>query len=110
MNYLRWYDKDPALKEFMTLLESLNPQAVDLLAQDFIQIIMNSGFIDSDSTITAIMQNSSGKYNRWYDKDYNLHTCIELLKILPENQKQQILETFKESCFELIANIYYEKE
>ncbi len=110
MNYLRWYDKDPDLKEFMALLESLDSQSVDLLAQDFIQIIMNSGFIDSDKTIDTINKSSTGKYNRWYDKDYNLHTCIELLKILPDQQKKIMLETFKESCFEFIADIYYDKE
>ena len=108
MNYLRWYDKDPALKQFMSMLENLDSETVELLAQDFIQIIMNSGFIDVDSTIDMLNKNSSGKYNRWYDQNYNLHTCIELLKTLPENKKQILLENFKESCFELITNIYYE--
>lgn len=110
MEYLRWYDKDPVLKEFMALLESLDPQIVDILAQDFIQIIMNSGFINIDSTIDLLNKNSPSRYNRWYDKNYNLHTCIELLRSLPENQKQQLIETFKESCFQFITNIYYEKE
>ena len=110
MNYLRWYDKDPALKEFMMLLESLDDKTVDYLAQDFIQVIMNSGLIDADISIEMVNKNSSGKYNRWYDKNYNLHTCIELLKNLPDEQKKQLLETFKESCYEFITNIYYEQE
>lgn len=110
MKFLRWYDKDPVLKEFMALLESLNPQIVELLAQDFIQIIMNSGFIDVDLTIHSLNKNSPNKLNRWYDTNYNLHTCVELLKLLPERQKEQLIDTFKESCFEFITNIYYEKE
>lgn len=110
MNYLRWYDKDPILKDFMALLESLDHQIVEILAQDFIQIIMNSGFINVDSTIELLDKISPNKFNRWYDKNYNLHTCIELLKALPDNQKEQLIETFKESCFEFITNIYYEKE
>ncbi len=110
MQYLRWYDKDPSLKEFMTLLEALDPQVVDLLAQDFIQIIVNSGFINVDSSIDLLNKNSPGRFNRWYDKNYHLHTCIELLKTLPDEEKHQLLETFKESCFEFITNIYYEKE
>ena len=110
MNYLRWYDKDPSLREFMTLLETLDPEVIDALAQDFIQIIMNSGFINIDSTIDLLNKTAPGKYNRWYDKNYHLHTCVELLKNLPDQEKQQLLETFKESCFEFITNLYYEKE
>lgn len=110
MKYLRWYDKDPILKEFMALLESLDPQIIDVLAQDFIQIIMNSGFINVDSTIDLLNKNSPNRYNRWYDKNYNLHSCVELLRSLPDNQKTQLIETFKESCFQFITNIYYEKE
>lgn len=110
MNFLRWYDKDPILKEFMAFLESLDPPIVELLAQDFIQIIMNSGSIDIDLTIDTLNKNSPNRFNRWYDKNYNLHTCIELLKTLSESQKQQLIETFKQSCFEFITNVYYEKE
>lgn len=110
MKYLRWYDKDSSLKEFMNLLESLDSKSIDLLAQDFIQIIMNSGFINSDKIIDMLNKNSSGKYNRWYDRDYNLHTCVELLKSLPNDKKEILLENFKESCFEFITNVYYEQK
>ncbi len=110
MKYLRWYDKDPLLKEFMTLLETLDPESVELLAQDFIQIIMDSGLINIDSTIDLLNKNSPNRYNRWYDKNYHLHTCIELLKNLEETQKQQLLEKLREACFEFITNMYYEKE
>lgn len=110
MKQLRWYDKDPVLKEFMGLLETLDPQTVDILAQDFIQVIMDSGFTNVDSTIDLLNKNSPNQFNRWYDKNYNLHSCIELLKNLPQEQKVQLIESFKESFFHLITNIYYEKE
>lgn len=110
MKYLRWYDKDPALKEFMSLLECLDTQTVDLLAQDFIQILMDSPILNKDSSIDSLNKNQPPKYNRWYDKNYNLHTCVEILKDLPRHDKEKIIEIFKESFFQLVTNIYYEKE
>lgn len=110
MKYLRWYDKDPILKDFMNLLETLDPQTVELLAQDFIQVIMESGLINIDSTISYLDKNSPRQFNRWYDQNYNLHTCIELLKNIENDKKALLIENFKESFFHLITDIYYEKE
>ena len=110
MNYLRWYDKDPILKELMSLLECLDPETIDLLAQDFIQIIMDSPFLNKDSSIDLLNKNQPPRYSRWYDKNYNLHTCVEILKTLPQEDKEKVVETFKESFFQLVTNIYYEKQ
>ena len=46
--YLRWYDKDPVIKEFMSALERLDQETVSLLAQDFIQIMMEDAEINAD--------------------------------------------------------------
>ena len=37
--YNRWYDKYPDLKSLMLLLESVNEEHADVIAQDFLQII-----------------------------------------------------------------------
>ena len=42
----RWYDKDPVIKEFMSALERLDQETVSLLAQDFIQTMMEDEKID----------------------------------------------------------------
>ena len=110
MKHFRWYDNYPALKELIAVLESLDSQTIDLLAQDFIQIIMDNGFASADSTIDLVNKNSPDKYNRWYDKNYNLHTCIELLKSLPDEKKEILIKSLQESIFQLITDIYYEKE
>ncbi|MDD3237177.1 MAG: hypothetical protein PHV37_03690 [Candidatus Gastranaerophilales bacterium] len=99
MQYLRWYDKDPVLKEFMNILEALPKDTVNMVAQDFIQIIMESGLIDADYTISMLDKTSPRQYNRWYDKDYNLHTCIELLKNLDEQKKEFFLILLKNPFF-----------
>lgn len=110
MKFLRWYDKDPVLSEFMSLLECLDAETVNLLAQDFIQIIMDSPFLNKDSSIDFLNKNQPPKYGRWYDKNYNLHTCVEILKSLAPDEKEKIIETFKESFFQLVTDVYYEKE
>lgn len=110
MKYLRWYDKDPCLKNFIASLEALDEQTIDLLAQDFIQIIMDSGYINIDDTIDLLSKTAPKSYNRWYDKDYNLHSCIEFLRTLPQEKRAELVEKLKESCFNLITAIYYERE
>ena len=110
MKYLRWYDKDPLLKSFIATLESLDEQTIDLLAQDFIQVIMDSGYINVDETIGLLAKTAPKSYNRWYDKNYNLHSCIEFIRTLPEERREELINKFKESCFNLITAIYYEKE
>lgn len=110
MKYLRWYDKDPQLKSFVSMLEVLDEQTIELLAQDFIQIIMDSGYINIDNTIGLLSKTAPKCYNRWYDRNYNLHSCIEFLRTLPEERRGELVEKLKESCFNLITAIYYERE
>ena len=93
MEYLRWYDKDPLIKEFMNALERLDQDTISLLAQDFIQIMLEDEQINTD--------------NRWYDKNYDLHSCLEVLKLLNPNLQKKIIEKFKESMYQIIATMYY---
>lgn len=110
MKYLRWYDKDPLLKNFIGILEVLDEKTLELLAQDFIQIIMDSGYTNVDKTIDLLSKTSPKQYNRWYDKNYNLHSCIEFLKSLPPERRGELISKFKDSCFNLITAVYYEHE
>ena len=48
--------------------------------------------------------------NNQDQRNFGINCGIELLKSLPDDQKQQLIDTFKESCFQFITNIYYEKE
>ena len=43
--YKRWYDKYPDLKSLMLLLESVNEEHIEIIAQDFIQIMPRGSFL-----------------------------------------------------------------
>ncbi len=107
MEYLRWYDKDPLIKEFMNALERLDQDTISLLAQDFIQIMLEDEQINTDNALKSLIQNAPPSYNRWYDKNYDLHSCLEVLKLLNPNLQKKIIEKFKESMYQIIATMYY---
>lgn len=110
MNYLRWYDKDPVIKEFMNALERLDEETISFLAQDFIQIILDDTDINTDSAMQTLIKNLPPRYNRWYDRNYDLHSCLELLKNLSPEQQQNVLEKFREAMYQLISTMYYGTE
>ena len=110
MVYLRWYDKDPVIQEFMKALERLDQDTIDLLAQDFIQTMMEDEEINSDGVLKSLIQNVPPGYNRWYDKNYDLHSCLEVLKSLEPEHQKRVIEKFREAMYQLIATMYYGDE
>lgn len=108
--YLRWYDKDPVIKEFMNALERLDQETVSLLAQDFIQTMMEDEKISADSALQSLIKNVPPGYNRWYDKNYDLHSCLEVLKSLDPEHQKIVIEKFREAMYQLIATMYYGEE
>ena len=79
MKFLRWYDKDPELSELMQTLENLDKDTLAVIAQDFIQTMMEDELINSDDALQTLINNIPPGYNRWYDKNYDLHSVLELL-------------------------------
>lgn len=108
--YLRWYDKDPVIKEFMNALERLDQETVSLLAQDFIQTMMEDEKISADSALQSLIKNVPPGYKRWYDKNYDLHSCLEVLKSLDPEHQKLVIEKFREAMYQLIATMYYGEE
>lgn len=105
MQYKRWYDKYPELKSLLTLLETVDDYNVELIAQDFLQIILDKYKTEFDKTIKHMTDNPPPGYNRWYDKNYNLHTCIEFIKILDDNEKKELINSFIMSLMSFITNV-----
>lgn len=107
MQYLRWYDKDPVIKDFMSALERLDQETISFLAQDFIQTMMEDEKINADGALMSLIQNVPPGYNRWYDRNYDLHSCLEVLKSLEPEHQKQIIEKFREAMYQLITTMYY---
>lgn len=93
--YSRWYDKYSDLKSLMKLLEQLDEYSLELIAQDFIQIITGKYQNEFDKVIKKLSDNAPPDYKRWYDRNYNLHTCIEFIKTIEnEEERMEIINSF----------------
>jgi len=93
--YSRWYDKYSDLKSLMKLLEQLDEYSLELVSQDFIQIITGKYKNEFDKVIKNLSDNAPPDYKRWYDRNYNLHTCIEFIKTIHnEEEKIEIINSF----------------
>ena len=91
----RWYDKYPDLKSLLELLENVDEYNIELIAQDFIQIIAVKYQKEFDKAIQELAKNAPPGYKRWYDKSYNLHTCIEFIKTInDEEEKKALINAF----------------
>ena len=106
--YNRWYDKYPDLKQLLTLLEAVDDSYTDLIAQDFIQIIVSQYKDKFDEVIKHLSDNPPPRYSRWYDQNYDLHTCIEFIKTLEDTEKNELINTLITSLYSYITNVDYE--
>lgn len=103
--YNRWYDKYPDLKQLLLLLETIDEYNIELISQDFLQIILSEYKDKFDLTIKYMNDNPPPRYSRWYDKNYNLHTCIEFIKTLNDNEKAKLINSFIMSLLSFITNV-----
>ncbi len=108
MDYVRWYDKDPDLSHLMKFLEGLNEEVRDEIAQDLIQIILGELETNKDSELSQLSTMKIGDYRRWYDKNLTLHSAVEIIKNLDNDQREQILSLIMESIVQILAEYNYD--
>ena len=87
----RWSDKNEALKQIMEILESSDPETQNDIANDIIQLIVNKQY-DIDNFIQVINHESPSSRNRWYDEDETMHSAVEMLKNIDENEKKELFK------------------
>lgn len=109
-NFKRWYDKDSRLSDFLGSLQELDEYSLYLVAKEFLQIIVNKHVGENDSSINSMNDKTVAKYNRWYDWNYDLHTCVEYLKDLDQDARHDLIQAFKEVCIQHLTNYYPEAE
>ena len=103
--YNRWYDKYPDLKQLLSLLEAVDDNYSNIIAQDFLQIILAKYQNQFDDVIKTLSDNAPPRYSRWYDKNYDLHTCIEFIKTLDDNEKKVLINDLIMSLYSYITNV-----
>ncbi len=103
--YNRWYDKYPNLKSLLTLLETVDKEHLMIISADFLQIVLEKYKSKFDDAIQDMSTNAPPRYSRWYDEDYDLHTCIEFIKTLDDNEKVELVNSFIVSLMSFITNV-----
>lgn len=110
MNYVRWYDKDPDLSHLMSFLEGLNDEVRDEIAQDMIQILMGEICTNSDGKISDLSAVTITEYKRWYDRNISLHSAVEMIKNLDDEDRKEIISRLMESIVQILTEYNYEKK
>lgn len=110
MRNIRWYDKDPEVKEFLTFLQNLDINIQQDIAQDLLQIILQETSHNPDWEIGYLNKNKPHKYERWYDKNANLHSAIELIKSLDDVNRKETIGKIMESTFQLLTEVFYAQQ
>ena len=104
--YNRWYDKYPNLKSLLILLETVDKQHLEIIAHDFLQIILEKYSNKFDEVIQQMSENPPPRYSRWYDENYELHTCIQFIKSLENDEERiELINSFIMSLLTFITNV-----
>ena len=105
--FKRWYEKNEYLKAFMNLMQDLEIDCQCEIAVDM--IVKASSLIDRDYTkiIQEVSTFNPKDYNRWYDKNPNVHLAIESLRDLTEEQREDIIKDFTDK---ILSNHYLSVE
>ncbi|MGN1124673.1 MAG: hypothetical protein ACI4SM_00665 [Candidatus Gastranaerophilaceae bacterium] len=84
MEAKRWYEKISDINDLVLFVEKLSPENQDEVAQHFFQILIYECGIDLDKEFSKFSENDYS-YKRWYDNNYQISSALELLKHLPED-------------------------
>lgn len=91
MEQVRWYDKNPDLKEVFEFIQGLDKDYQAKIAKDILQILMCEFNLDLDEKINTIARDYNYECKRWYDEDINLFSSFEIIKGLSEPLQREII-------------------
>ncbi len=90
---MRWYENNNELSELLNFVESLNEDDKIVISQHLLQIVVNECNINIDNELSKFSRNDYS-YQRWYDEVLDLSTSLEILKNLPDAQKDYVVKRF----------------
>lgn len=110
MKYIRWYDKNPDLKDIFEFLEGLDISAQRKVAKEILLILLNDFHLQLDEQINNIAKNYTYSCKRWYDYNIDLFTSFEIIRKLPKKLQKQLIEKIVSSLLQSILNGEFEKK
>ena len=91
MKHIRWYDKNPDLKEVFEFIQELDSDVQKEIAKDILQILMNDFNLNLDEQINDIGKNYNYDCKRWYDENIDLFTSFEIIKTFSIETQAKII-------------------
>lgn len=92
MKSIRWYDRNPDLKEVFEFIQGLAPDIQNKIAHEILHILMHDFNLNLDEKINNIVKNYTYDCNRWYDRNVNLFSSFEIIKDMTSVQRAQVIE------------------
>ncbi len=108
MKHVRWYDKNPDLKDVFDFIEELDESIQDKIAQDILQILINDFKLDLDEKINTICKNYNYTCKRWYDGNIDLFSSFEIIKGFSLQMQEQVIKKIIESILYIYIEEYGE--
>ena len=93
---MRWYDKDKYLSAFMTLLQGLSDEIQSKVAVDIVLNVPKVIDKDFKQFIKIVAEHDPKQYQRWYDRNPNLHTAVESITNLTPEQREKLLSAISD--------------
>lgn len=106
MKNIRWYDKNPDLKELFGLIEMCSQESQRLIAHDILQVLITDFGLNLDNTVNKITKNYNYKPKRWYDENIDLFSAFEIIKEFGASEQEMIIERI----IQTILNVYEESK
>lgn len=92
MKHIRWYDKNPDLKDVFEFIQGLDSAIQNKIANEILQILMHDFGLNLDEKINNIVKNYNYDCNRWYDNNVNLFSSFEIIKSMSSVEKSKVIE------------------
>ena len=99
INKSRWYDSSPEAAQVLDFIKNMDSLEREEFASHLIKVvnIVKSQNIDEKTTVSIGKDKVLDYYQafnkrRWYDTSPNLMRAMNSLNLIPEQEKQQIIE------------------
>lgn len=79
----------------MTLLETLDEKVQSEVAIDILAAIPKVISMDCVAFLKIVEENDPRKYNRWYDKNPNIHRVVEAIRQLSPDERETLYENIQ---------------
>ena len=99
MKYMRWYDNHTSLQKLLEFLEKLPHQQLQAISGEIIQIIFSEIGESIDSSMSDIYQAKDLPQNRWYDEYPDLTNSLEVIKHLPPEKIDFVVNRIFEAVY-----------